>query len=150
MKHATDHEIVQEARRIATEHGHPVSIERHRGTLEWTIHETPDDMPADAMVVEPDEKEPDTTPGKCMDCGARISTAYYRCERCMLRTETADALKKARGISTDLWICLRDAHETGTAMESLLLLPMIRRAAELTNEIEALMNARESDKGKGE
>ena len=42
---------------------------------------------------------------------------------------------------------LRQAHAVGTAVESLLLLPMIQRATELERDIQALLNARErSDK----
>jgi len=41
---------------------------------------------------------------------------------------------------------LQQAHANGSALESLLILPMIQRATELRNDIEALMNAREAVK----
>ncbi len=61
------------------------------------------------------------------------------------REEYLEHLEKAAASLEFLRSDLQAANAHGTAMESLLLLPMIRQAAELQQALEALRDAEERD-----
>ncbi len=60
-----------------------------------------------------------------------------------------ESLEKALHSVTFLRGELRDAHANCTAVESLILLPLIQRATELERDINSLIYAREADERTG-